>query len=87
MLKGKSISMEYKFEESRGFPTFVFTGEGSFHITDSLSDERRLICHFCPGRGFAHKLKRNGWCELERATDSTAASQTVGYEGQKLCWL
>lgn len=51
MLKRKSNLNVYGFEESRGLPTFVFTGEGSFHITDSLSDERRLVCHFCPGPG------------------------------------
>lgn len=50
----------HKFEESRGFLTIGFAGKGSFHINDSLSDERRLGCHSCPGRGVAHKLERNG---------------------------
>lgn len=38
----------YRFEESSRFPTIVFTGEGSFHINDSLSDECSLGCHSCP---------------------------------------
>ena len=70
MLKRKSISMGHKFEESRGFPTFVFTGEGSFHITDSLSDERRLICHFCPGWGLptsSRGMAGVSWNELQTA--------------------